>query len=177
MRFTSNTHRDLQTFLFLGTSERGTSFHVPIFSCEFSSFWVSLRTFQVLRSRDIASHVTPEVGPSGLLTHYPGGSPTPPPNSEHSPSARTWTGQGRGTDQSSDPDLQTCNYRYPGADAPTRSYLATGLHPKRLHRAAKSQQWTSSVGSAIGWLSRLALYRGNFHDSTPFSRRYRVQTL
>ena len=37
-----------------------------------------------------------------------------------------------------------------------------GLHPKRLHRAAKAQQWTSSVGSAIGWLSRLALYRKKF---------------
>ena len=35
---------------------------------------VSLRTFQVLRSRDIASHVTgaPEDGPSGFFTLYPG---------------------------------------------------------------------------------------------------------
>ena len=40
---------------------------------------VSLRTFQVLRSRDIASHVTgaPEDGPSGFFTLYPGMDPDP----------------------------------------------------------------------------------------------------
>ena len=40
---------------------------------------VSLRTFQVLRSRDIASHVTgaPEDGPSGFFTYILGWTQTP----------------------------------------------------------------------------------------------------
>ena len=42
---------------------------------------VSLRTFQVLRSRDIASHVTgaPEDGPSGFFTYILGWTQSRPP--------------------------------------------------------------------------------------------------